>query len=354
MITVLNNPNIAKSFRLGEFTCHCGCNSMIYEPEMFEKLQAVRNIVGPLTIAVGYRCKKHNTKVGGDPNSRHMQGLAADLKSNKTVYELARACYAAGLNGIGISDNKNTSGDYYVHAQIGAAESFWTYDKNNKSHSIAKAEFLKLIGIGPSFTHEVIGTTHVVRMNPMDLKAEIVNKATKSITNRKNLANCNFFSGSKVIGWLISEGKVLAERHEYKTWKGNPKGTLIVYKDGRVEAGWRLDSEIAPKVNDIWFCVQGFNLFPEGLTVKEGVAREGFTWNEVAYETNRISIGYDSKQIVIAVRPKSDGERAAETMKNLGCNGTAIGLDSGGSCNLRVDGKEHFQTTRVLPAILFW
>ncbi len=206
----------------------------------------------------------------------------------------------------------------------------------------------------PPFTHEVIGTTHVVRVNPMDMRAEIVNKATKSVFNRKNLANCNFFSGSKVIGWLISEGKVLAERHEYNTWKGNPKGTLIVYKNGQVEAGWKWDSDIAPVVNDIWFCVQGFNLFPKDMTVRQGVAREGFILDEVAYETNRISIGYDKKNIVIAVRPKTDGERAAATMANLGCTGNAIGLDSGGSCNLRVDGKDYFITSRVLPAIMYW
>lgn len=206
----------------------------------------------------------------------------------------------------------------------------------------------------PSFTYELIGTTHVVRVDPMNMRAEIVNKATKSITNRKNLANCNFFAGSKVIGWLISEGKVLSDRHEYKSWKGNPKGTLIVYKDGRVEAGWKWDSDIAPVVNDIWFCVQGFNLFPEGMPVKQGVAREGFNWDEVAYETNRISMGYDGKRIVVAVRPKTDGEKAAATMNTLGCTGNAIGLDSGGSCNLRVDGKIYFQTTRVLPAIMYW
>ncbi len=206
----------------------------------------------------------------------------------------------------------------------------------------------------PPFTYEVIGSTHVVKVDPMDIKVEMVNKATNSIINRKNLANCNFFSGSNVIGWLISEGKVLAERHEYKTWKGNPKGTLIVYKNKKVEAGWKWDSDIAPVVDDIWFCVQGFNLFPEGMTVRQGVVREGFSWDWVAYETNRISIGYDGMNIVIAVRPKSDGDRAVATMVNLGCTGNAIGLDSGGSCNLRVSGNDYFKTLRVLPAIMYW
>jgi len=41
MIKILNNPKVAPNFNLGEFMCKCGCNSLIYEPELVEKLQKV-------------------------------------------------------------------------------------------------------------------------------------------------------------------------------------------------------------------------------------------------------------------------------------------------------------------------
>ena len=71
MIKITNNPKIAPNFNLGEFVCHCGCNSLIYEPSLPERLQKVRDTIGPITVAVGYRCPTHNKNVGGDPNSRH-------------------------------------------------------------------------------------------------------------------------------------------------------------------------------------------------------------------------------------------------------------------------------------------
>lgn len=34
----------------------------------------------PIIITSGYRCKELNTKVGGKPNSKHLKGLAVDIK----------------------------------------------------------------------------------------------------------------------------------------------------------------------------------------------------------------------------------------------------------------------------------
>jgi uncharacterized protein YcbK (DUF882 family) len=33
----------------------------------------------PLTINSGYRCEEHNKAIGGEPNSAHTRGLAADI-----------------------------------------------------------------------------------------------------------------------------------------------------------------------------------------------------------------------------------------------------------------------------------
>lgn len=163
----------------------------------------------------------------------------------------------------------------------------------------------------------------------------------------KNFINCNLFNMANlsIIGWLISEGKILSHRDEYKTWRGNPKGTLIVYRDGTVFAGLKLDSEIVKEMDKIWFCTQGFNLFP--LDIK----KEGFDPATVGYSTNRMMIGYDGKEIVITYRPKTDASRAVQTMTNLGCK-MAISLDSGLSSNMVLNGETIITSDRVLPCII--
>lgn len=208
----------------------------------------------------------------------------------------------------------------------------------------------------PKTIVERLGTTDVIRLNPMLLKAKLVDKSGKELAKtERNFINGNFFNYDprKTIGWLISEGKVLNDRHEYKTWKGNPKGTLIVYRDGSVEVGWKWDSDIVKVLDKIWFCCQGFNLFPPQMTVKEGIVKEGFDYNTVGYATMRLSIGYNGKDIVIATRPDTTAERSVSTMYNLMCDGKAICLDSGGSVNMVCNG-EGLTTTRVLTNIIYW
>lgn len=45
-------------------------------------LEKVRALVGhPVNISSGFRCPELNARVGGVPNSAHMQGFAADINS---------------------------------------------------------------------------------------------------------------------------------------------------------------------------------------------------------------------------------------------------------------------------------
>lgn len=74
-------------FKLSEFACKCGCvmprdvlsNVLLVATEL-EKLRI--KIGSPIIINSGYRCKTHNTMVGGSPGSYHMRGMAVDIKSN--------------------------------------------------------------------------------------------------------------------------------------------------------------------------------------------------------------------------------------------------------------------------------
>lgn len=72
-----------KHFKPSEFTCHC-CGEVHPDgmaPELFESLEELRDLLGgrPIKIMSGYRCPRHNSKVGGARNSQHLHGRAADV-----------------------------------------------------------------------------------------------------------------------------------------------------------------------------------------------------------------------------------------------------------------------------------
>lgn len=68
-------------FKLEDFRCRCGCTNPNEVPtELCELVDAIREELGyPILITSGYRCFKHNAKVGGALKSIHLTGQAADL-----------------------------------------------------------------------------------------------------------------------------------------------------------------------------------------------------------------------------------------------------------------------------------
>lgn len=67
-------------FKRSEFSCKCGCGFQTVDYELADVLDDVRDNFGPVTINCGCRCKEHNAKVGGEDKSKHMEGLAADIR----------------------------------------------------------------------------------------------------------------------------------------------------------------------------------------------------------------------------------------------------------------------------------
>ena len=76
---------ITKNFSIEEFQCRCGCDMPEFVKknviELAENLQIIRNEVGRLDLTNAYRCKDHNSDVGGSTSSQHLVGKAADVKS---------------------------------------------------------------------------------------------------------------------------------------------------------------------------------------------------------------------------------------------------------------------------------
>lgn len=75
-------------FKLSEFACECkdkDCLGKIprlrMKQELIDALNRIREELGqPVVVTSGFRCKRHNTAIGGAVNSRHMSGDAADIR----------------------------------------------------------------------------------------------------------------------------------------------------------------------------------------------------------------------------------------------------------------------------------
>lgn len=69
-----------KYFQKSEFACKCGCGADSMEEKLVKTADKVRAYFGkPITVSSGRRCAKHNAKVGGVSNSRHLSGKAMDF-----------------------------------------------------------------------------------------------------------------------------------------------------------------------------------------------------------------------------------------------------------------------------------
>lgn len=76
----------------------------------------LRKKVGTLPVSSGYRCPAYNKKIGGEPDSAHVEGLAADIPCSglKAILIIVWG-YLYGARGFGISQK---SGDKHRFIHI--------------------------------------------------------------------------------------------------------------------------------------------------------------------------------------------------------------------------------------------
>ena len=117
-----------KNFTENELACNCGCGKNECKDEMVSLLQKLRDDVGfPIRLSSAFRCKSWNTKVGGHPNSSHMEGLAVDaLVSGERALKLIESAIRLGFVGVGISQK---SGQKFVHLDVKQTKykRLWSY-----------------------------------------------------------------------------------------------------------------------------------------------------------------------------------------------------------------------------------
>lgn len=88
-----------------EFNCPCCGKNKMNESFLATLTDAREYCRTPFMINSGYRCEKHNKKVGGKPNSTHTVGAAADIHCTESRQRALILCglLEAGFSRIGIA-----------------------------------------------------------------------------------------------------------------------------------------------------------------------------------------------------------------------------------------------------------
>ena len=121
---------LAPGFRVREFRCRDGSDTIMIDQTLAVLLQAIREHFNkPITITSGYRTAAHNKSVGGAKSSQHLLGKAADIQVADTTVE-AVAAYAESLmpdwGGVGRYPVKAGRAKGWVHVDTRAKKSRWT------------------------------------------------------------------------------------------------------------------------------------------------------------------------------------------------------------------------------------
>lgn len=230
-------------------------------------------------------------------------------------------------------------------------------DNNLYVDGIAGAQTQSVL-YGSNYT--VKNGVHCIEVDPLDLSLHIEANTGRKI-KLKNFINASFvwWTDSRKTkpyptSLLVYKGKIFRNKQPNGySWQGGnypngaPMPTLIIYNDGTVEVEDKSNFTQA-EANNIHLAVSGIEVLPY-------VRTQGFSpyvpFNTVAYRTQRIGIGYDSKskKIKLVYHRFADASQFRVHMKNCGCD-IGISLDSGGSANFSPSNK----TTRYMSAWITW
>ena len=96
--------DISRHFNRSEFACKCGCGFDSIDSNLISNLDMMRERIGqPFKIHSGCRCEAYNKQVGGEDNSAHTRGKAADVGMPGSVFRYVFLRMAFGLfNRIGV------------------------------------------------------------------------------------------------------------------------------------------------------------------------------------------------------------------------------------------------------------
>ncbi|MEM6354077.1 MAG: D-Ala-D-Ala carboxypeptidase family metallohydrolase [Pseudomonadota bacterium] len=109
------------SFSPAEIACNDPDGpALLINAEALDMLQELRNRVGPMVINSGFRTPKWNAAVGGAAMSKHLFGVAFDVRNHpdRTQDDFIDAARGVGFNGIGRYQ-------HFTHIDLGAPNRYW-------------------------------------------------------------------------------------------------------------------------------------------------------------------------------------------------------------------------------------
>jgi len=108
------------SFSPREIACK-GTGKIVVNEDALDKLQALRDrLRKPLILTSAYRSPEHNRAVGGAKNSKHMEGIAFDVRmDNHDPHEFEAAAREVGFLGFGYYPRSG-----FMHVDLGPARSW--------------------------------------------------------------------------------------------------------------------------------------------------------------------------------------------------------------------------------------
>lgn len=111
-----------KNFSPREMACR-GTGRLMVNERAMDMLQALRDTLGkPLIITSAYRSPEHNRNVGGAKSSKHMEGIAFDVRmDNHDPHEFEAVARRIGFTGFGYYPKSG-----FMHIDIGPARSWGT------------------------------------------------------------------------------------------------------------------------------------------------------------------------------------------------------------------------------------
>lgn len=116
------SKRVSKNFRVKEFSCTDGTDPIFIADELVDVLQKIRTHFGkPVTITSAYRTPDKNKAVGGEAYSKHLYGMAADIKVSGVSPAKVAAYAEKLLSGKGGIGTYNT----FVHVDVRETKSRW-------------------------------------------------------------------------------------------------------------------------------------------------------------------------------------------------------------------------------------
>ena len=107
---------VTDNFLFDEIACNDGSDVILYSKRLMGLIQAIRDIVGPLTINSAFRTPSHNAKVGGVDTSYHQHGVAVDMK---TPSGMTSKQFAEIVEKVAGTECAIGTYDTFVHLDIG-------------------------------------------------------------------------------------------------------------------------------------------------------------------------------------------------------------------------------------------